>query len=62
MLVNAEGWVQEVQVLRSSGDNALDQRAVAMIRQLTYVPARRNGAPAPVWIRQPVAFNVRYPR
>jgi TonB family protein len=59
VLVTSEGWVQEVQVLRSSGDRELDQRAMARIHQLTYVPARRNGAPAAVWIRQPVVFNVR---
>jgi TonB family protein len=56
ILVNAEGRAEEVDVLRSSGDSALDQRAVEAIRRVSYAPGRRERAPASVWIHRSVVF------
>ena len=37
------GRVRKAEVVRSSGDDALDQAGVCILRRLAFVPARRNG-------------------
>lgn len=37
------GRVRKAEVIRSSGDEALDQAGVCILRRLVFVPARRNG-------------------
>ena len=37
------GRVRKAEVIRSSGDEALDQAGVCILRHLIFVPARRNG-------------------
>ena len=37
------GRVRKAEMIRTSGDEALDQAGVCILRQLSFVPARRNG-------------------
>jgi len=41
--VTAGGRVRKAEVVRSSGDQALDRAGHCVLRHLTFVPARRNG-------------------
>jgi len=41
--VTAGGRVRKAEVVRSSGDEALDQAGICILRRLVFVPARRNG-------------------
>jgi TonB family protein len=41
--ITGGGRVRKAEVIRSSGDEALDQAGVCILRRLIFVPARRNG-------------------
>jgi periplasmic protein TonB len=43
VIVGRRGWVEDAVVIRSSGDNRLDQAAEAAVRRWRYRPARREG-------------------
>lgn len=53
------GRVRKAEVVRSSGDAALDEAGVCVLRRLVFVPARRNGVnvestlPWPILVRPP---------
>lgn len=57
VLVNAEGEVDRVEVLESSGVARLDSAAVAGARLMKFTPARRDGKRIPVWAEVPVEFT-----
>ena len=53
------GRVRKAEVVSSSGDEALDQAGRCILRNLLFIPARRNGASIestlvwPIWVRPP---------
>ena len=57
--VTEGGRVRKAEVVRSSGDAALDEAGVCILRRLVFVPARRNGVnvestlPWPILVRPP---------
>jgi TonB family protein len=59
VLVTEEGQVRRVEVLQSSGHEALDSAAVGGARELRFQPALRNGRRIEVWATVPVHFSKR---
>lgn len=57
MAVGVEGKVHDVQVVRSL-DVVLDQKAIEVVRQWKFSPARMNGLPVPVQIEGEVKFRL----
>ncbi|HEY7462171.1 MAG TPA: TonB family protein [Gemmatimonadota bacterium] len=57
-LVNASGRVEDVRVLRSSGQPELDKAASDAIRRTVYNPARRDDVAVPTWTQQQIAFKL----
>jgi TonB family protein len=57
VLVNEEGGVDSVEVIRSSGVERLDSAAVAGARDLRFSPARQEGRRVAVWAEVPVTFT-----
>jgi protein TonB len=57
-LVDGSGRVEDVRVLRSSGQPELDKAATDAIRLAAFKPARRNGVAVPAWTQQQVAFRL----
>ncbi len=57
-LVNESGRVEDVRVLRSSGQPELDKAASDAIRRTVYNPARRDDAAVPTWTQQQIAFKL----
>jgi protein TonB len=57
-LVNASGRVEDVRVLRSSGQPELDKAASDAIRRTVYNPARRGDTAVPTWTQQQIAFKL----
>jgi TonB family protein len=55
-IVNAEGSVEDVQVLKHAGFG-LDEKAVAAVRQWKFKPALRNGVPVKVRVNIEVTFR-----
>jgi len=62
LAVGVEGTPTEVQLVRSSGNEALDQAAVEGVQDWKFKPATRGGQPQPTTIQVPVSFNVPQPR
>ncbi|MFN2432359.1 MAG: TonB family protein [Gemmatimonadota bacterium] len=58
VLVNAAGEVEDVRVLRSSGQPELDVAALRAVRSASYVAARREEAAVPTWTQQQVVFRL----
>lgn len=56
--VDASGQVERVRVRTSTGRDALDRAAVEVARSMEFSPARNDGEPTPVWVTQPVTFDV----
>jgi len=52
--IAADGSVDDVDLLRSSGDASWDSLAVDQIRKWKYVPASAGGKAIPLWIMQSV--------
>jgi TonB family protein len=48
------GRVRKAEVIRSSGDEALDQAGVCILRRLIFVPARRNGQNVEATVNWPI--------
>jgi TonB family protein len=57
--VTEMGRVDEVEVMQTSGHQALDSAAVRGARSLRFQPARRNGRRIEVWAQVPVEFSKR---
>lgn len=59
VLIQADGSLAEVQVLKSSGHPRLDSAAVEHVqRDWRFVPARRNGEAIAAWGRFGVTFQI----
>ena len=59
-LVNADGTVKEVRVVRSVDDRfGLDEQAVAAVRQWRFRPALKDGRPVPVRVLIELTFRLR---
>ena len=54
--ITAEGTVDSVEVVSSSGVASLDSAAVSGARQLRYRPARKGETPVAVWGTLPVRY------
>lgn len=48
----------EIQIVRSSGRDILDQAAVAAVRQWSFVAAQRGGTPIESWASFPLSFKL----
>jgi TonB family protein len=57
--LDAEGAVESVSLMRSSGDATFDRIAVNTIREVRYRPARLGGCSVPAWFEQPLSFHLR---
>ncbi|MDX9857888.1 MAG: TonB family protein [candidate division Zixibacteria bacterium] len=56
ILVDSTGAVRETRVKKSSGNNALDDAALAAAKTATFIPATADGKPVGVW----VAFSIEF--
>lgn len=60
ILVDKEGKVRDIQVLKASGTNVgFEQAAVEAVKQWTFTPAIQNGKPVACWLTQPIKFQVK---
>lgn len=57
-VIDAEGHVIDVRVLRTSGDERLDASAIVAVRQWRYEPALHDGKPVAVLFTVVVEFNL----
>lgn len=57
--IDAQGKVEEVRLLRSSGHPRLDRAAAAALAKWRFRPARRGGVAEATAIEQPVEFRLR---
>jgi protein TonB len=55
--VNDDGEVEEVRVIRSSGEEAADLAARRTVRRWEYSPAFRNGSAVPAEVEETVTFR-----
>ena len=58
MLVDIDGRVIEVLIIKSSGNTLLDQAAVTAARQHQFTVARQRDRPVRVWISRQFAFRL----
>ncbi len=56
-LIDLDGSVSRIEVLRSSESDDIDQAAVQKIKQSIFSPALKNGKPVRVWMTMPVEFR-----
>ena len=61
MHVLADGTVENVRMLGTSGDAGWDTLALGSMKQWRYAPYRRDGAPTDVWFRQLVVVQIQEP-
>ena len=60
ILVDKEGKVRDIQVLKGSGTNVgFEESAVQAVKQWTFSPAIQNGKPVACWLTQPIKFQVK---
>ena len=55
--VNAQGWVEDVEVVESSGFLALDQGLADVVPQMRFRSARLEGIPVAVWSQFPITVQ-----
>ncbi len=56
--IGKTGKVEAVQVVSSSGINALDQKVASALKKATFTPHRVNGVAIPVYTIQPFELNL----
>lgn len=59
MLVDVDGSVMEVKILKSSGNQMLDQAAVKAASQSTFTPAKQRDKFVRVWVSRPIKFQIK---
>jgi protein TonB len=59
VVVNEEGRVADIAVLRSSGDEEMDREAVAAVKRWTFHPATAGGEAIAARVQVPVRFRLR---
>jgi len=58
VLVDKSGNVAKVRVLKSSGNEALDDAAMEALKASTFSPALQGDQPVAVWLSYPVVFSL----
>ena len=58
MFVDVDGQVKNTYVYKSSGNNELDQAAMAAAREFEFIPARYHEEVVRVWVAVPISFKV----
>ena len=58
VLVDKGGQVAKVRVLKSSGNEALDEAAMEALKVSTFSPALQGDQPVAVWLSYPVVFSL----
>lgn len=58
MLIDIDGSVIDVKILKSSGNQLLDQSAIAAARKSTFTPAKQRDKLVRVWVSRPVRFKL----
>lgn len=58
VLVDKSGRVAKVRVLKSSGNEALDEAAMEALKASTFSPALQGDKPVAVWLSYPVVFSL----
>lgn len=61
LYLNEEGRVLKSQVRRSSGIVAFDELAHTVAGLMEFRPALNHGQPTPVWVEQPIRFDIQQP-
>jgi TonB family protein len=61
ILVREDGTVGDEKLLKSSGDPDWDSLALRSIMKWAFIPARREGKPVELWIRQPLVVQLQEP-
>jgi protein TonB len=56
--ISAQGSVESLKILQSTGHDVLDQSAIAAVRQWHFHPQKVNGIPTPVTVELPVKFSL----
>lgn len=56
--VTAAGTAQEVRLQKYSGSSALDDAAIAAVRQWRFVPAKRGDEAVAAWVQVPMVFKL----
>lgn len=59
--INANGQVQRLHLLRSSGHSLLDEAAIETLRAWRFAPAQQGSARVPATLDVPVRFELRTP-
>ena len=59
LLIAETGAVQDLRMVKSSGDVDLDRAAVSVARVMTFEPAKAGGLPVRIWIAVPMNFRTR---
>ena len=57
-IVNVDGSVSDVSVLRVIGSEVFRQAAIDAVSQCRFKPAEHNGKPVAVWMTQPITFRL----
>jgi protein TonB len=57
-LVDIDGTIREVQILKSSGNQMLDEAALAAAKRATFTPAKQRDAFVRVWVSIPMRFRL----
>lgn len=58
VLVNTSGWVEELQVGRSTGYGLLDKAAIKAVRNWQFKVGTVGGIPQQMWVKVPVRFRL----
>jgi protein TonB len=58
-LVDIDGSVADVRILKSSGNPELDKAALEAARQAKFTPAKQRDMPVRVWVSIPYKFRLR---
>jgi protein TonB len=56
--ISAQGSVESLKVIQSTGHDVLDQSAMTAVRQWHFHPQKVNGTPTPVTVELPVKFSL----
>lgn len=59
ILVNRNGTVSELQIVKSSGYPTLDHSAMVTVQRWRFKPGTRNGTEEDMWIKVPLSFKLR---
>ncbi len=59
MLIDVDGSVIDVIILKTSGNQLLDQSAIAAARKSTFTPAKQRDKLVRVWVARPVRFQLK---